>query len=53
MVVSELNNLSSKVENTKHRLDASNRDIQVIESVINELMHQRQQVNADAFCNGY
>ena len=49
MVVSELNNLSSKVENTKHRLDTSNRDIQRIESVINELMHQRQQVNADAF----
>ena len=49
MVVSELNNLSSKVENTKHRLDTSNRDIQHIESVINELMHQRQQVNVDAF----
>lgn len=49
MVVSELNNLSSKVENTKHRIDTSNRDIQHIESVINELMHQRQQVNADAF----
>ena len=49
MVVSELNNLSSKVENTKHRLDTSNRDIQHIESVINELMHQRQQVNEDAF----
>lgn len=49
MVVSELNNLSSKVENTRHRLDTSNRDIQHIESVINELMHQRQQVNADAF----
>lgn len=49
MVVSELNNLSSKVESTKHRLDTSNRDIQRIESVINELMHQRQQVNADAF----
>lgn len=49
MVVSELNNLSSKVENTKHRLDTSNRDIQCIESVINELMHQRQQVNIDAF----
>lgn len=49
MVVSELNNLSSKVENTKHRLDTSNRDLQHIESVINELMHQRQQVNADAF----
>ena len=49
MVVSELNNLSSKVENTKHRLNTSNRDIQRIESVINELMHQRQQVNEDAF----
>lgn len=49
MVVSELNNLSSKVESTKHRLDTSNRDIQRIESVIDELMHQRQQVNADAF----
>ena len=49
MVVSELNNLSSKVENTKHRIDTSNRDIQHIESVINELMHQRQQVNADTF----
>lgn len=49
MVVSELNNLSSKVENTKHRLDTSNRDIQHIESVIDELMHQRQQVNEDAF----
>lgn len=49
MVVSELNNLSSKVENTKHRLDTSNRDIQHIESVINELMNQRQQVNEDAF----
>lgn len=49
MVVSELNNLSSKVENTKHRLDTSNRDIQHIESVINELMHQRQQVNEDVF----
>lgn len=49
MVVSELNNLSSKVENTKNRLNTSNRDIQHIESVINELMHQRQQVNADAF----
>lgn len=49
MVVSELNNLSSKVESTKHRLDTSNRDIQHIESVINELMHQRQQVNEDAF----
>ena len=49
MVVSELNNLSSKVESTKHRLDTSNRDIQRIEIVINELMHQRQQVNADAF----
>lgn len=49
MVVSELNNLSSKVENTKHRINTSNRDIQHIESVINELMHQRQQVNADAF----
>ena len=49
MVVSELNNLSSKVENTKHRLDTSNRDIQRIESVIDELMHQRQQVNEDAF----
>lgn len=49
MVVSELNNLSSKVENTKHRIDTSNRDIQHIESVINELMHQRQQVNDDAF----
>lgn len=49
MVVSELNNLSSKVENTKHRIDTSNRDIQHIESVINELMHQRQQVNEDAF----
>lgn len=49
MVVSELNNLSSKVESTKHRLDTSNRDIQRIESVIVELMHQRQQVNEDAF----
>lgn len=49
MVVSELNNLSSKVESTKHRLDTSNRDIQRIESVIGELMHQRQQVNEDAF----
>ena len=49
MVVSELNNLSSKVENTKHCLDTSNRDIQRIESVIDELMHQRQQVNEDAF----
>jgi len=49
MVVSELNNLSSKVESTKHRLDTSNRDIQRIESVIDELMHQRQQVNEDAF----
>lgn len=49
MVVSELNNLSSKVENTKHRLETSNRDIQRIESVIDELMHQRQQVNEDAF----
>lgn len=49
MVVSELNNLSSKVEDTKHRLDTSNRDIQRIESVIDELMHQRQQVNEDAF----
>lgn len=48
-VVSELNNLSSKVESTKHRLDTSNRDIQRIESVIDELMHQRQQVNEDAF----
>lgn len=49
MVVSELNNLSSKVESTKHRLDTSNRDIQRIKSVIDELMHQRQQVNEDAF----
>ena len=49
MVVSELNNLSSKVESTKHRLDTSNRDIQRIESVIDELMHQRQLVNEDAF----
>lgn len=49
MVVSELNNLSSKVESTKHRLDTSNRDIQRIESVVDELMHQRQQVNEDAF----
>ena len=49
MVFSELNNLSSKVESTKHRLDTSNRDIQRIESVIDELMHQRQQVNEDAF----
>ena len=49
MVVSELNNLSSKVESTKYRLDTSNRDIQRIESVIDELMHQRQQVNEDAF----
>lgn len=49
MVVSELNNLSSKVESTKHRLDTSNRDIQRIESVIDELMHQRQQVNEDVF----
>ena len=49
MVVSELNNLSSKVESTKHRLDTSNRDIQRIESVIDELMHQRQQLNEDAF----
>lgn len=49
MVVSELTNLSSKVESTKHRLDTSNRDIQRIESVIGELMHQRQQVNEDAF----
>lgn len=49
MVVSELNNLSSKVESTKHRLDTSNRDIQRIESVIDELMNQRQQVNEDAF----
>ena len=49
MVVSELNNLSSKIENTKHCLDTSNRDIQHIESVINELMDQRQQVNEDAF----
>lgn len=49
MVVSELNNLTSKVESTKHRLDISNRDIQRIESVIVELMHQRQQVNEDAF----
>lgn len=49
MVVSELNNLSSKVESTKHRLDTSNRDIQRIESVIDELMHQRQLVNEDVF----
>lgn len=49
MVISELNNLSSKVESTKHRLDTSNRDIQRIKSVIDELMHQRQQVNEDAF----
>lgn len=49
MVVSELNNLSSKVESTKRRLDTSNRDIQRIESVIDELMHQRQQVNEDVF----
>ena len=49
MVVSELNNLSSKVESTKHRLDTSNRDIQLIENVINDLMHQRQKVNEDAF----
>lgn len=49
MVVSELNNLSSKVESTKRRLDTSNRDIQLIENVINDLMHQRQKVNEDAF----
>lgn len=49
MVVSELNKLSSNVESTKHRLDTSNRDIQRIESVIDELMHQRQLVNEDAF----
>ena len=49
MVVSELNNLSSKIESTKRRLDTSNRDIQLIESVINDLMHQRQKVNEDAF----
>lgn len=49
MVVSELNNLSSKLESTKHRLETSNKDIQRIESAINELMHQRQQVNEDAF----
>ena len=49
MVVSELNNLSSKVESTKRRLDTSNRDIQFIENVINDLMHQRQKVNEDAF----
>lgn len=49
MVVSELNNLSSKLENTKHRLETSNKDIQRIESTIDELMHQRQQVNEDAF----
>lgn len=49
MVVSELNNLSSKVESTKRRLDTSNRDIQLIENVINDLMHQRQKVNEDVF----
>ena len=49
MIVSELNNLSSKVESTKRRLDTSNRDIQLIENVINDLMHQRQKVNEDAF----
>lgn len=49
MVVSELNNLSSKLESTKHRLETSNKDIQRIESAIDELMHQRQQVNEDAF----
>lgn len=49
MVVSELNNLSSKIESTKRRLDTSNRDIQLIENVINDLMHQRQKVNEDAF----
>lgn len=49
MVVSELNNLSSKLENTKHRLETSNKDIQRIESVIDELMYQRQKVNEDAF----
>lgn len=49
MVVSELNTLSSKVESTKRRLDTSNRDIQLIENVINDLMHQRQKVNEDAF----
>ena len=49
MVVSELNNLSSKLESTKHRLETSNKDIQCIESAIDELMHQRHQVNEDAF----
>lgn len=49
MVVSELNNLSSKLENTKHRLETSNRDIQRIESTIDELMRQRHQLNEDAF----
>lgn len=49
MVVSELNNLSSKLESTKHRLETSNKDIQRIESAIDELMHQRQQVNEDVF----
>ena len=48
-VVSEINCLTAKFEDTKRRIDDSAADINLIQGLIRELTIQRNQINADTF----
>ena len=48
-VVSEINCLTAKFEDTKRRIDDSAADINLIQGLIRELTIQRSQINADTF----
>ena len=48
-VVAEINRLTSKLEDTKRRIDDSETSINLIQGVIGELTIQRSQINAETF----
>ena len=48
-VVSEINCLTAKLEDTKRRIDDSETSINLIQGVIGELTIQRSQINAETF----
>lgn len=48
-VVAEINRLTSKIEDTKRRIDESAATINIIQGLIGELTIQRSQINAETF----
>jgi DNA repair exonuclease SbcCD ATPase subunit len=48
-VVAEINRLTSKIEDTKRRIDESAATINLIQGLIGELTIQRSQINAETF----